>query len=360
MMKMSYTYKAIIGLVVVMLLSCCVKVEPAVRSEDSGEIYFNSPVMSAAAKAVSGVIDTYPESEKFKVYAKYSSGDFVSWSSDITYIDGVEAAYDSSENGWTTSMGASGQAYYWPNSGNLTFAAYSPSDCPGASYGNAGLVVNDFVVSENATERYELLYAPRAMNKTSSSVTSGLYDGVQLNFRHALSCIDFRVRNAANYSGSMIYIKSVKILNAYSEGDFAENIIDGSTYEASPDWTGQKTEKEYTFYNSLTGPGHLVTVETLPLDVEDLLMIPQELDHTSRHIVIRLEYDDNGVDKISDIDLVNGFEGGYFNDGTNEIREWEPGKKYTYTITFGKYKIFFTPSVDDSNWSDSGRPPVYI
>lgn len=360
MMKMSYTYKAIIGLVVVMLLSCCVKVEPAVRSEDSSEIYFTSPVMSAAAKAVSGVIDTYPVSEKFKVYAKYSSGDFVSWASDITYIDGVEAAYDSSENGWTTSMGASGQAYYWPNSGNLTFAAYSPSDCPGASYGNAGLEVTGFTLSENAAERYELLYAPRAMNKTSSSVTSGLYDGVQLNFRHALSCIDFRVRNAANYSGSEIYIKSVKILNAYSEGDFAENITDGSTYEASPDWTGQKTEKEYTFYNSLTGPGHLVTVETLPLDVEDLLMIPQELDHTSKHIVIRLEYDDNGVHKTSDIDLVNGFEGGYFNDGTNEIREWEPGKKYTYTITFGKYKIFFTPSVDDSNWSDSVIPPVYI
>lgn len=360
MMKMSYTYKAIIGIVVVMLLSCCVKVEPAVRSEDSSEIHFTSPIMSAATKSVTGVIDTYPKSEKFMVYAKYSSGDFVSWASDITYIDGVEAAYDSSENGWTTSMGDSGQAYYWPKGGKLTFAAYSPSDCPRASYGNAGLVVNDFVVSENATERYELLYAPRAMNKTSSSVTSGLYDGVQLNFRHALSCIDFRVRNAANYSSS-IYIKSVKILNAYSKGDFAENITDGSTYEASPDWTGHETEKEYTFYDSNSPTGHLVTVETRPLDVEEtLLMIPQELDHTSRHIVIRLEYDDDGVDKISDIDLVNGFEGGYFNDGTNEIREWEPGKKYTYTITFGKYKIFFTPSVDDSNWSDSGRPPVYI
>lgn len=358
MMKMSYTYKVIIGLGVFMLFNCCMKIDPAVRPENSSEIHFTSPIMSAATKAVTGVIDIYPKSEKFKVYAKYSSGDFVSWASDITYIDGVEAAYDPSENGWATSMGASGQTYYWPNSGNLTFAAFSPSDCPGASYGNAGLVVNDFVVSENATERYELLYAARAMNKTPSSVTSGLYDGVQLNFRHALSCIDFRVRNAANYSGSMIYIKSVKILNAYSKGDFAENITDGSTYEASPDWTGHETEKDYTFYNSPTG--HLVTVETLPLDVEDLLMIPQELDHTSKHIVIRLEYDDNGVHKTSDIDLVNGFEGGYFNDGTNEIREWEPGKKYTYTITFGKYKIFFTPSVDDSNWSDSGRPPVHI
>lgn len=360
-MKMSYIYKTIIGLVITMLLSCCVTIDSAVQPENNSEIHFTSPIMSDATKAVTGVIDTYPDSEKFNVYAKYSSGDFVSWASGITYIDGVETAYDSSENGWTTSMGSSGQAYYWPNSGKLTFAAYSPSDCPGTSYGNSGLVVNDFVVSENAAERYELLYAPRAMNKTSSSMTSGLYDGVQLNFRHALSCIDFRVRNAANYSGSMIYIKSVKILNAYSKGDFAENITDGSTYEASPDWTGQNTEKDYTFYDPLTGPGHLVTVETLPLDVEEtLLMIPQELDHTSKHIVIRLEYDDNGVHKTSDIDLVNGFEGGYFNDGTNEIREWEPGKKYTYTITFGKYKIFFTPSVDDSNWSDSVIPPVYI
>lgn len=353
MMRMSYIFRPMMVLALFTLLCCCVKIEPIDQCHTSNEVYFTSPIMSDATKAVTGIIDTYPTDEKFVVYAKYSSSDFVSWTDGVTYMDAVETAYDNSANGWTTKKGSAGLNYYWPNSGKLTFAAYSPSDCPNASYGNDGLSVADFV-----NEQYDLLYAPRAMNKTASSMTSGVYDGVQLNFRHALSCVDFRVRNAANYEGSKIYIKSVKILNAYKEGDFAENITDGSMYEASPEWTDQKTETAYTFFEST--PGQLVTVETLPLGVQDcLLMIPQKLDHGSSHVTIRLEYNDNGVDKVNDIDLVNGFEGGYFNDGTNEIREWELGKKYTYTITFGKYKIFFTPSV--SAWEDSGTiPPVYI
>lgn len=353
MMRMSYIFRPMMVLALFTLLCCCVKTEPVEMTESDSEICFADPIMSHSTKAVSGSIIEYPKEEHFTVSARYTPDDFVSWDSSIPYFDNMDAAYDADKNGWTTAKGSSAKAYYWPNSGKLTFAAYSPSDCPNASYGNDGLSVADFV-----NEQYDLLYAPRAMNKTASSMTSGVYDGVQLNFRHALSCVDFRVRNGANYEGSKIYIKSVKILNAYKEGDFAENITDGSMYEASPEWTDQKTETAYTFFEST--PGQLVTVETLPLGVQDcLLMIPQKLDHGSSHVTIRLEYNDNGVDKVNDIDLVNGFEGGYFNDGTNEIREWELGKKYTYTITFGKYKIFFTPSV--SVWEDSGTiPPVYI
>ena len=66
------------------------------------------------------------------------------------------------------------------------------------------------------------------------------------------------------------------------------------------------------------------------------------------------------------IDLVNGFDSDkdgvgdtYFNDGTTQIKGWEQGKKYTYMITFGRYKIFFTPSV--SAWEDSSPfPPIHI
>ena len=61
-----------------------------------------------------------------------------------------------------------------------------------------------------------------------------------------------------------------------------------------------------------------------------------------------------------DIDLVNGFDSDndgtgdtYFNDGTSDITGWESGKRYTYTITFGKYKILFTPAVDP--WKEGGN-----
>lgn len=369
----------LIVLAFIQLFSSCVKIEPADRSESFSEIHFTSPVMTDATKAVPGVIDEeYPVTEKFTVYAKYSPSDFVSWDAGVTYIDAVEAAYDNSVNGWTTKKGSGGKAYYWPNSGNLTFAAYSPSsareDMNSLSYGKEGFTFTNFTVKSDPSQQYDLLYAPRAMNKTASSAGgSGIYDGVELNFRHALSCIEFKVRNGSNFEGSQIRINNIEVMNVYQSGSFAENIDmdDESVYNSSPQWTNQGNELGTGYSVVPSKIEQLVEEEAKSLEgARSLLMIPQDFNHGSSHVTIRITYETKtGTDWIPQaqavIDLVNGFDSNkdgigdsYFNDGTNEIRGWEPGKKYTYMITFGRYKIFFTPSV--SEWSDSSIPPVYI
>ena len=94
----------------------------------------------------------------------------------------------------------------------------------------------------------------------------------------------------------------------------------------------------------------------------DLILMPQLFDHGSDvHVTIKVTYNEGAVlGKVANIDLVNGFDSNndgigdtYFNDGTNDITGWAPGRKYTYTITFGKYKILFTPTVDP--WAEGGN-----
>lgn len=378
MMRMSYIFRPMMVLTLFTLLCCCVKTEPVEMTESGSEICFADPIMSHSTKAVSGSIIEYPEEEHFTVSARYTPDDFVSWDSSIPYFDNMDAAYDADKNGWTTAKGSSAKAYYWPNSGKLTFAAYSPSsasvDMSSLTYGNEGFTFTDFTVKADPSAQYDLLYAPRTMNKTASSMGSSAdYDGVELNFRHALSCIEFRVRNGSNYEGSEVRIKNIEVLNAYQSGSFAENIdvTDESVYDASPEWTGQNLEYGTGYKVAASDVDQLVEEEAKALaDARPLLLMPQDFKHPGSNVTIRITYEAKSAGVWIEqppalIDLVTGFDSDnngegdtYFNDGTNPITGWESGKRYTYMITFGRYKIFFTPSV--SEWVDLVSPPVYI
>ena len=48
----------------------------------------------------------------------------------------------------------------------------------------------------------------------------------------------------------------------------------------------------------------------------------------------------------------------YFYDGATRITGWEPGKRYTYTLTFGRYKILFTPTV--VSWINQDNDAIEI
>ena len=51
-----------------------------------------------------------------------------------------------------------------------------------------------------------------------------------------------------------------------------------------------------------------------------------------------------------DADVNNDGTEDYLSDGTNDIKVWEIGKRYTYVISIALNKVYFAPYV--SNWSD--------
>ena len=352
------------------LLCSCVKNDPLPTDDSRKHITFTTPIVSSTTKAVPGEMSTYDKDEKFRVTAIYTPFDFSEWdaSDAAIYMNDQEVSYYESYNGWRTA-----EPYYWPKNGKLTFIAYSPStageDMESLAYGAAGYTFKGFSLKADPTDQYDLMYSERALNKISSNdgSGSGVYDCVDLNFRHALSCIEFRVRNGSNFT-SKIVLKGLKINHAYSKGTFEENIDTGNqaTYNANPAWKDQAEVNDYTL--PVVATGHIVTDDITEVQgCKPLLLIPQSFKHSeTEHVKIQVTYStDGGVDTEAEIDLVTGFDSDrdghgdtYFNDGTNPIMSWEPGKKYIYTITFGQYKIFFTPSVE--TWEGGKTPPVYI
>ena len=169
----------------------CVKDEPAGITASDSKISFEAPAVSGITRAVAGEIpSTYPTTEHFSVFARYFSGDYTAFTDGTPFMTNEETAYNAAngeKGGWDTET-AGGQAYYWPKNGTLTFAAYSPSgaadDCT-VNWDAQGFTFENFTVQKDPAAHYDLMFSERSYNRTSS--TGGTtYDGVDINFKHAL------------------------------------------------------------------------------------------------------------------------------------------------------------------------------
>ncbi|MBQ8592909.1 MAG: fimbrillin family protein [Bacteroidaceae bacterium] len=334
------------------------------------KITFNAPVVSGLTRAVAGeqpVTDdengnklVYSTDENFRVYAQWDKdGGFESWITSnndnrAIYMSDIEVAYDNSVNGWSSDAVEGGSVYYWPKTGALTFAAYSPSDVSNFvhSYSEAGLSVTDFTVKAATADQYDFMYSSRSKNRTASTGGTS-YSGVDINFKHALSSIKFKVAKAAEYTGTTIRVKQVTILNAYSQGDFAES---KSATEAS--WTGHALPVDYAVKNNVDNQ-ELTTTTAVPLEgANDVILLPQAFNHESEVVSIKVDYsiqNGNGPElaqtKTLPLVVTEGDENRYYTDKDgNGISEWKMGKRYIYTITIGLEKIYFSPEV--AEWVD--------
>lgn len=329
------------------------------------KITFNAPVVSGLTRAVAGeqpgTTKKYDTNEKFRVYAQWDKdSEFNSWitannDNQAIYMSDIEVAYDKNVNGWSSDAVEGGSVYYWPKTGALTFAAYSPSDVSNFvhSYSEAGLSVTDFTVKAATADQYDFMYSSRSKNRTASTGGTS-YSGVDINFKHALSSIKFKVAKADEYTGTTIRVKQVTILNAYSQGDFAES---KSATEAS--WTGHALPVDYAVKDNADNQ-ELTTKTAVDLkDANDVILLPQVFKHESGgNVSIKVDYsiqNGNGPElaqtKTLPLVVTEGDENRYYTDKNgNGISEWEMGKRYIYTITIGLEKIYFSPEV--AEWVD--------
>lgn len=364
---------------------------PVVTGTTRAEYATETPVYGEQGSVVTGSnnetsIEKYSENEEFCVFAcwtkdKYSTSAKWDYASDL-YMNNVMVKYNStnSANTWDPET-AGNNPYYWPKTGYLTFAAYSPAclkNLYGLTYKNTGLEVDGFTVANDVTKQYDFMYSVRSYNRTASENqltnqtlgnapghTTNSYNGVDILFKHALSSIKFKVKSEEDYktAGTTIKLTKISILNAYSKGDFDEKIEDGATYAADPVWTSHSDETNYVAWNS--DAQELTTTATEPTSISDIILLPQTFDHTTNNDVsVLVEYTiQNGNGPVlaqnATLNLVNGNNRGYYKDGegnnANEIGAWEMGKRYIYTITIGLDKIYFSPEVVE--WVDVNVTP---
>lgn len=345
------------------MLTGCVKNETANGGAVSGsKISFEAPAVTGITRAalVPGEIGTgYDKGEHFSVYALYfANGTYTNFGDGTMYMKNVETAYEETDNYWD-SENAGGQAYYWPNKGSLTFAAYSPSgaaeDCS-IAWGAAGFTFTNFTVQSDPADHYDLMFSERAYNKTQSETSSTAYKGgVDITFKHALSSVVFKAKLGDTYEGHTIKLKNITLKNTFTKGNFNQGLEDtnGAVTTAAA-WTGQNTENT-TGYVAFNGAEVInsTTDAVEPRGATRLIVLPQDLAHAgANNVTIDVTYSiHNGTSEIvqtATIDISQGY----------DLTAFEIGKRYIFTLIIGLDKITFSPKVNE--WEDVNVPDIEL
>lgn len=159
--------------------------------------------------------------DKFKVYA-YVTEDATT----KTYINGLEAT--KTGEAWTLANG-----YYWPANAVDFYCVSNPVEGvdAGSLVLNASHQVENYTVASN--HKNDLLYAVMK-GKTKSNAPGGVLD---LNFRHALSMIQFQIDSDENY-GLDVNVSAIELVNVAQTNTYTLPEADTSIWLNEPDQEG--------------------------------------------------------------------------------------------------------------------------
>ena len=332
-------------------LVSCTKNELAPSVTEQQEIAFAAPVVGPQTKAVLGAIDAqYDKGESFDVWSIWHEAELSAgaWAG-TPYITNVAASYDGGVNGWRLAT-----PYYWPATGFLSFVALSPSIANTTSYAEGtGFQISEW--SQGATEAaiVDLMYSNATLNKKHSQFTydseldddddSGnfKYNGVDIQFNHALSYLVFQVKTVGDYSPTQFRLNAITLSGIYTTGNFTQNPTAPAT-----NWAVDEDDEKIGTYKAYTAGTLSFTSTAVPVpetDKKEIILLPQTLTASQQTITVDYEISTDGTNWISQTksaDIVNG-----------TVSAWEMGKKYTYTISIGVDEIIFDPAV--STWTNA-------
>ena len=323
-----------------------------VQYEQPGEISLQ-PVAQKATKAAIAT-NAYPTTEdyNFKIWAWWGAeaADAPDFATYKPYIEQGEFVYrkDSSWGGK--------DPYYWPTEGSLFFAGYSPASANGQTFNYLptakSFTVTGFIQSNNIAEQKDLLWF---------DITDVSYDkktmpeaGVPVTFKHALSWLTFKFNLKDDKTSQNWTIKSVKLTGIEDKATFtAVKTPESATWN---DWSVSESGKDVV--NLYTGE-YIVTfvangtvlsdtdVESADKKIKSsaVLVIPQSCAPEDAELVITYDLKSPTGQTLTDQNVSLPLNGTNINEN-----KWEPGKHYTYNITFGASEILIAPSV--TGWTE--------
>ena len=317
----------IIALGAIALVACT---KTSVSYEQTGEIGFAPVVRKNSTKAA--VEGTEFPKQNIKVYGYYDNSMPASSAYDsskfaVEYLPGVEFTQKTDGGTWT----GKDYSYYWPKTGSMLFAGYSPVDFGKVKF---SLADNKFSVDTldqpdfSATK--DLLYA--------GYTTSVLGGTVQMKFSHALSWVTVKAKAAA---ANQIKITNIKFVGLAAKGSSA----------GLPAWTTTGTKDITVFVPEAACK--VPEVDTLVESHPNCgLVFPQTLADAAE-IVVSYEMNNGAGQWFAQAPFVkklNSLKSG----ATTTIDKWEAGKHYTYIINFSAIgkpgsanEIKINPSITD-------------
>ena len=286
------------------------------------------PVMSVMSKAiVSGT--GYPVDVPFGVFATYSSNPAGEWTSGSvqSYLENKKFIHKGDNK-----YGGE-QPAYWPLSGSLVFAGYSPyypdsqdNDAVSAAYDSATktLSISNFV-SDGQTDL--MYFLPTLSNSDNYVGSLDKSNSVSAQFLHALSLISFEVKAKVGDEENIL-LKEIQIIDAKTKG----NLIVSADAPDAGVWSSLSNPATFDVFAS---DGEKISAGS-PIIV-NRLMIPGDAS------TIRVVYDIDKYPNDSNDEVVSQTK--VFAPQELSLTGWEIGKKYTYILTIGARKIEVSPIV---------------
>lgn len=342
-------------------LAGCTKNEATVVEGNSDQlISFASPVVGLATKANVG----YPNNRPFWVVGRVHSGNYSGWATSQPYMEAT-CSYSATPN----KAYYPSPVYYWPknDSYKLTFVAYSPAKTsfagtPTVTFGDTGFAISNYTVIDSYTPNQDLLVSRVTYNQTkpgagtTAEITDPYkYEGVNIQFEHALSSINFKVKTSDDYSATTeIKLTTITLNKINNVGTFAQNLnltvnsdVVGPGATFTPTWSSTSGAAEY---RPLTG-GDITVTDTPAVVGTELILLPQELVASlqTATITYTMQSKIDGTLVGTPIPYTKTIN---LNNTTTE--EWQAKKKYTYTIVIGLDVMYFAPEVIDWTTADAG------
>lgn len=289
----------------------------------------------------------------------------------VTALNGSEQFFqqDATKSGafWVT-----GSTYYWPTSSTLKFGAWAPFDLTGVTYSETTKKIVDFSPKRNVKNQQDVIVAVNSGNKTANGTS-----GVPLFFHHALSQI--AVEANCNFTDLEVKVMGVKVANIMSKSTFTfptDKTVD-ETLLAQNLWSAPSEKTSYAAMGTNVTPDAvtLAAGNFMPLQFGqgNFMVIPQNNTTTAfsktnqqgTYIGLYVKIT-NKVDH--SLVYPKTGENSYAFVAIPVAENWEPGKKYTYAITFGGAdgnggagwvpETQVIPGQNDSNPSTPGTAPT--
>ena len=265
------------------------------------------------------------------------------YASASSYITNSKIEYET--NAWKNKT----TPHYWPKKAKLTFFAWSDataSPSVGSATVNCSATDGITFTSYNtaSTKNKDLLVAEIAADQKSNTTTyDGWVAGVPTVFSHVLSALVVKAKTDVTYSDITFKVKSIDFTNVYSTGDYTQG-HDASAKPTASSWSNLSSATSFDVYSpaSESDPVTYEGIELAPVGEDVRIFMPQTFSDTTpkASITYTVTYGTSGViDEVTvEKDLKSIF-----------TSNWQPGYKYTLTITLGLNQILWAPDVEP--WS---------
>lgn len=343
--------KKIISIVLgVAALAACTKT--SVSYEQPGEIAL-APVTRANMTKAAITGTTFPTTNDMGVYAFYNAGkvkdtpkaDFLAGSA--AYLEDVKFVNRAGSGNWGGET-----SYYWPKTGSLVFAAYSPSVAE-LSYDKQTdeFSATNYVQSTDLSRTVDLLWSPMTAKSHDKTITA-----VPMVFYHAMSWVTVQVVAANSDSDKKFKVKSVELNDIVNKGSF-------KTAGATIAWTPSTLESDKQAltvfndngYKDVELPTAEKPVQALENNAKGTVVIPQTLSNDVTLTVVFSQFMPTGAWS-ADQTLTFKLNECKAGDPAVALNEWKNGKHYIYTLNFnikgadGENEILIAPKLKD--WED--------